>query len=193
MAVETEATRPASRRRRVSRREVLGVALAGGAGVAAIRLLGIGAPSAPSAAPTTGKTDWISPLGGESARVSQLLRRVAFGCDGAGRNRLDPGHLRQGVQVRLDRLARGPEIHRPRPALAGVQHVEADVRRDPVEPRAQRCTALEAVETSPGAEQGLLHGVLGLERRAEHSVAVGGELRTVLFELFLCVAVLDTE
>ena len=121
------------------------------------------------------------------------LRRVAFGCDGAGRKRLDPGHLRQGVQVRLDRLARRPEIHGPRPALAGVQHVEAHVRRDPVEPRAQRCTALEAVETSPGAEQGLLHGVLGLERRAEHSVAVGGELRTVLFELFLCDAVLDTE
>src|SRR5438105_10999538 len=79
MAVETEATRPASRRRRVSRREVLGVALAGGARVAAIRLLGIGAPSAPSAAPTTGKTDWNSPLGGESARDSQLLRQVAFG------------------------------------------------------------------------------------------------------------------
>ena len=62
------------------------------------------------------------------------LGRVAFRRDGAHRNRLDPGHLRQGVQVRLDGLARGSEVHRPGAALAGVQHVEADVRGDPVEP-----------------------------------------------------------
>ena len=43
-------------------------------------------------------------------------------------------------------LPRGPEIHRPGAALPPVQHVEADVRRDAVEPRAQRRAALEAVE-----------------------------------------------
>ena len=114
MAVETEATRPASRRRRVSRREVLGVALAGGAGVAAIRLLGIGAPSAPSAAPTTGKTDWISPLGGESARVSQLLRRVAFG---ATPDELDQA-LSDGYAKTVQRLLETPPAVPP--VLAGA-------------------------------------------------------------------------
>ena len=36
------------------------------------------------------------------------------------RHRLDPGHLGQRVQVRLDRLARRPEVHRPRAPLAAV-------------------------------------------------------------------------
>src|SRR5206468_922849 len=80
---------------------------------------------------------------------------------------------------------RGPEIHRPGAALAGIQHVEADVRGDPVEPGAEGRAALEAVQAPPGAQQRLLHGVLGLKRGAEHPVAVGGELRAVLLELLL--------
>jgi RNA polymerase sigma-70 factor (ECF subfamily) len=77
------------------------------------------------------------------------LGRVALRCEGGRGNRLDPGHLRQSVEVRLDRLARRPEIHRPGAALAPVQHVETDVRGDPVEPGAKRCPALEAVEGPP--------------------------------------------
>ena len=36
------------------------------------------------------------------------------------------------------------EVHRPGAALRPLEHVQADVRRDPVEPRAQRGAALEA-------------------------------------------------
>jgi hypothetical protein len=81
------------------------------------------------------------------------------------------------------RVARRPEIHRARPPLAAVEHVEADVRRDPVQPRAQAGAALEAGEAAPGADERVLHRVLGLERGAEHPVAVRGELSAVLLEL----------
>ena len=77
----------------------------------------------------------------------------------------------------------GPEVHRPRAALSALQHVEAHVGRDAVEPRAQRRAALEAVEAAPRADDRLLDGVLGLERRSEHPVAVAGQLDAVLLEL----------
>ena len=68
----------------VTRRTVLAAAAAGGAGVAAIRLLG---PSAPARGPvpiTGGQAnalglDWVSPLGAEPAKVAHLLRRTSFG------------------------------------------------------------------------------------------------------------------
>ena len=82
-------------------------------------------------------------------------------------------------------IARGPEVHRPGAALAPVEHVEADVRRDAVEPRAQRCASLEAIDAAPGADHRVLNRVLGLERRAEHPVAMGGQLGPVLLELEL--------
>jgi uncharacterized protein (DUF1800 family) len=65
----------------VSRRTVLGAALAGGAGIAALRvvvyprleeLLHGGVTS-------DGRPDWVSPLGSEQARVAHLLRRTTFG------------------------------------------------------------------------------------------------------------------
>ena len=108
--------------------------------------------------------------------------------DEAVGDRLDPGHLGRHVQVPSIGSRAGPEIHRPRAALAAVEHVEADVRRDPVQPRAQGRAALEAVERAPGADQRLLHRVLGLERRAEHAVAVGGQLAAMLLELGLELA-----
>ena len=64
-----------------------------------------------------------------------------------------------------------------------LEHVEADVRRDAVEPRAQRRAALEAVDAPPRAQEGLLDGVLRLERRARacgssRRSARGGTART---------------
>ena len=100
-------------------------------------------------------------------------------------HRLDPRHLGKHVEVLDDRLLRRPEIHRARAPLSGVQHVQADVRRDAVEPRAQRRAPLEVVEAAPRAHERLLHRVLGLERRAEHAVAVRGQLGAVLLELRL--------
>ena len=65
-------------RRGLTRRQVLATAAAAGVGVGAVRLLGgsmqnLGRPKAGSG------TDWVSPLGSESARVMQLLRRTSFG------------------------------------------------------------------------------------------------------------------
>ena len=96
------------------------------------------------------------------------------------RDRLHPGALGR-VQDR-GRLAARPEVHRACAALAAAQHVEADIRRDAVQPRAQRRAPLEAVVAAPGADHRLLHGVLGLEGRAEHAVGVGDELRAMLRE-----------
>jgi uncharacterized protein (DUF1800 family) len=98
------AVRPA-RRRPVSRRTVLGAAVAGGAGVAAMRLWGGDAVSHLGSAiarpgAVAGRGDWISPLGTDSARVAQLLRRATFG---AGPAALDQA-LGDGFNKTVDRL-----------------------------------------------------------------------------------------
>ena len=113
------------------------------------------------------------------------VRRIGLGDEGALRDRLDPGHLRARVQVGLERFLRGAEVHRQCAALTPLQRVDAHVRGDAVQPRTQRGTALEALEATPGTEQGLLHRVLCLERRAEHAVAVAGQLTPVLLQLIL--------
>src|SRR6266540_6235896 len=70
----------------------------------------------------------------------------------------------------------------PRPP---AQHVEADVRDDPVEPGTERRPALEPLEALPRPEQRLLDGVLGLERRSEHPIRVGGQLDAMLLQQVL--------
>src|ERR1700730_5690893 len=66
-------------RRGISRRQALAAALATGVGVGAVRLLGGSMQSLTTPGATSSGTDWISPLGSESARVMQLLRRTSFG------------------------------------------------------------------------------------------------------------------
>jgi hypothetical protein len=61
------------------------------------------------------------------------------------------------------------DLGAPRPA---VELVEAGVRGDPVEPRPHRGAPLEAIERSPGLQERLLSGILGVVERAEHAVAV---------------------
>src|SRR5262249_25632016 len=66
----------------VSRRTVLGAALAGGAGIAAVRIAVY--PRLDELIHGTrtgagGRGDWISPLRSETARVAHLLRRTTFG------------------------------------------------------------------------------------------------------------------
>ena len=94
-----------------------------------------------------------------------------------------------GSVSRLARCGRAgrAEVHGPGAPRCGPEHVQADVRGDPVEPGAQRRAALEAVDAAPGADQRLLYRVLGLERRAEHAVAVGGQLAAILLELLFDV------
>ncbi len=118
MAIETDVRNvPAAPRAagRISRRAVLGAALAGGAGVAALRLLDLGRQSGSPALrqAVSGGTDWISPLGSESARVLQLLRRATFGAGPAELERA----LSDGYARTLDRLLETPAAKPP--ALPG--------------------------------------------------------------------------
>jgi hypothetical protein len=102
-------------------------------------------------------------------------------------DRLDPRLL--GAVVEHRRLDPGgrPEVHRTGPALGRPVHVEAHVGGDAVQPRPQRRAALEAVQAAPGGEERLLHRVLGLGSRTQHSVAVGGQLATVVLDGLLDV------
>ena len=80
--IEDAAGRPSRPRLPVSRRTVLGTAVAGGAGIAAVRLLALGKDQIEAAVrgrAAAGRPDWISPLGSEKARVAHLLRRATFG------------------------------------------------------------------------------------------------------------------
>ena len=65
-------------RKGITRRQALAAAVATGVGVGAVRLLGGTIQNLSHSSTATG-TDWVSPLGRESARVMQLLRRTSFG------------------------------------------------------------------------------------------------------------------
>ncbi len=65
--------------RGISRRQALAAALATGVGVGVVRLLGGSMQSLAKPRTTSSAAGWISPLGSESARVMQLLRRTTFG------------------------------------------------------------------------------------------------------------------
>src|SRR6266566_6928792 len=65
-------------RRGITRRQALATALAAGVGVGAVRLLG-GSMQNLATHKAGSTTDWISPLGSESARVMHLVRRSSFG------------------------------------------------------------------------------------------------------------------
>ena len=72
----------AKKSRAVSRRRVLGAAVAGGAGIGALRAFVY--PQVEQLLHSTqatirGRSDWISPLGSTTARVAHLLRRTTFG------------------------------------------------------------------------------------------------------------------
>ena len=77
------------------------------------------------------------------------------------------------------RRGRAADLQRGGPAPAAADGVDADVGGDPVQPRAHARAALEAVLRAPGADQGLLHRVLGVVDGAEHPVAVAGQLAPV--------------
>src|SRR5216684_4558919 len=65
-------------RKGITRRQALAAAVATGVGVGAVRLLG-GTMQNLSHSGAASGMDWVSPLGRESARVMQLLRRTSFG------------------------------------------------------------------------------------------------------------------
>ena len=123
------------------------------------------------------------PGGGDLGRVT------VDGDDALVGDRLDEGVLGLGREDGgLDRRRRA-EVHRPGSALGRAEHVDADVVGDPIEPRLHRRSAFEAIDRLPGPHKGLLHRVLGLGARAEHAVAVAGELAPVGLELVVEVDV----
>src|SRR5713226_3224307 len=76
----TEIATPA--RKGITRRQALAAAVATGVGVGAVRLLGGALQNlnhTTTTAATSSGSDWASPLGSESARVMQLLRRTSLG------------------------------------------------------------------------------------------------------------------
>jgi len=90
---------PPPLRRGFTRRQALAAAVATGVGVGAVRLLG-GTIQNITRSSTASGTDWVSPLGRESARVMQLLRRTTFGYSPA---QLDAA-LSDGYSKTVDRL-----------------------------------------------------------------------------------------
>ena len=95
----------------------------------------------------------------------------------------EPGRFGFGVEVLFYWCLRRAQVHRARAALRALQHVQADIGGDAVEPRAQGRALFEAVERAPSAHEGFLDRILGVERRAEHPVAVRGQLGPMLLEL----------
>jgi uncharacterized protein (DUF1800 family) len=102
-------------RRRVTRRHVLGGALAAGTGVTVLRLLGLdrtvahihSAAAIPGAGAKT--MQWTSPLAQESARITHLLRRATFG---AGPDDLEAA-FKLGYGKLVDKLLETPPAEPP--------------------------------------------------------------------------------
>src|SRR6185437_3428450 len=75
------------------------------------------------------------------------------------------------------------DIHGQRASRSAVEHVDAHVRRDPVEPRTQPGVIIESRQCPPCPEHRVLHRVFGFVRRAEHPVAVANQLAAVPLQL----------
>ena len=98
------------------------------------------------------------------------------------RHRLEPMRARTLHELVVDR-ARVAHADRELAARATAQAIDADVGGDAVQPRAQLAATSELVLALPRAQQGVLHGVLGLHARAEHAVAEAEERSAVRLEL----------
>src|SRR5215471_16911121 len=102
----------------ISRRTVLGAAVAGGAGVAALRVLvypRVEELLQHATGTVGGKSDWISPLGSQKARVAHLLRRATFG---ASLEELDRA-ASDGFSKTIDRLLESRPVQPPAPSSTG--------------------------------------------------------------------------
>ena len=96
----------------MTRRQALAAAVAAGVGVGAVRLLGPALQNlthAPASASAAAGNDWVSPLGYESARMMQLLRRATFGYTPA---RLESA-LSAGFNRTVDALLETPPAEPP--------------------------------------------------------------------------------
>jgi hypothetical protein len=109
-----------------------------------------------------------------------LAQDGSFGWIGVGRdctsigNRLKP--MRAGA---LDQwvggCAGGSLVHRTRPSASMGKFIKANVSGDSIQPSPQCCASVELIQTSPRADDRFLRGVVSVNRRAEHAVAVPGQ------------------
>ncbi len=104
-----------ARPRRITRRQALAAAAVTGVGVGAVRLLG-GSMQKLASPAATSTTDWVSPLGSESARVMQLLRRATLGHTSA---QLESA-LSDGFNKTVDRLVESKPVEPPSLAAAST-------------------------------------------------------------------------
>ena len=126
-----------------------------------------------------GQADGLAVLG-------DLGRVRALGGDPVVGNRGQPrGFGQQWSEEGFIRRGRRAHLHGPRPALDVAVHVDAHVGGNAVEPGPDAGSALEPADAAPRPQEGVLHGVLGLEARTEHAVAVAGQLPAVLLQLIL--------
>ena len=72
------------------------------------------------------------------------------------------GLVEQSIRVRLQPRHLRERAHFRQPARVAAQHVEAHVRRDPIQPGTEQQAAIEALARTPRVQQRLLHGILGL-------------------------------
>ena len=110
---------PTRQRRPLTRRQALIAAVAAGVGVGAVRLVSptLSNLSRTGTVATTGSgSDWTSPLGSESARVMQLLRRTTFGYTPA---QLESA-LSDGFSKTVDRLVESTPAEPPPLAAAST-------------------------------------------------------------------------
>ena len=112
---ETAVSPGSQPRRGITRRQALAAAAVTGLGVGAVRLLGGSMQSLARPKPGSG-TDWVSPLGSESARVMQLLRRASFGYTPT---QLEAA-LSDGFNKTVDRLIETPPAEPPALAAAST-------------------------------------------------------------------------
>ena len=111
----------------------------------------------PRALPEGHRLKWVR-IGRQKARVGQ---------------RLEPMRPRLRFELVVDSSDRAL-FNRTRPSSAGRKRINTDVCGDLVQPGAKRRPAVEATQRLPRANHRFLDGILGVERRAEHSVAMSG-------------------
>ena len=124
---------------------------------------------------------------GDEGELDALALLVArLGCRSSAldaerfvRLRLEPDSSSTGAPGPVAGRRRRAVVDRQHPLRTLLERVEAYVRRDPVEPGAERASGLESREAAPCPQQHLLQGVVGIVRRAEHPVAVGVQLAAV--------------
>ncbi len=88
------------------------------------------------------------------------------------RERFQPGGLSPGRGQGQEGISFGSKRGGQCARRAFLEHVEAGVGRNPVEPGAQRSLALEGISVLPGSQHGLLHQILSLVQGPQQAITV---------------------